>query len=90
MIHPNYMALHDLITVNNQVSQWLSGPKARLCGRSVAGNVGSNPAWSVDVCLSRVLCILSGRCQADSLSTAVLPTVVSKWMWLQKPQFEDA
>ena len=30
-------------------------PKAWVCGRSNAGIVGSNPAWSMDGCL---LCVL--------------------------------
>jgi hypothetical protein len=31
--------------------------KARVCGRSLAGIVGSNPAGDTDVCLFWVLCV---------------------------------
>ena len=30
--------------------------KAQDCGRSLAGNAGSNPSAGMDVCLVRVLC----------------------------------
>ena len=33
--------------------------RARVCGRSLAGTVGSNPAGGMDVC--RECCVLSGR-----------------------------
>jgi len=36
--------------------------KAWVCGRSLAGIVGSNPAGSMDICL---LCVLSGRGLCD-------------------------
>jgi hypothetical protein len=32
--------------------------KAWVCGRSLAGNVGSNPACIMDVCLLWVLCVV--------------------------------
>jgi hypothetical protein len=32
--------------------------KAWVCSRSLAGIVGSNPAGSMDVCFSRVLCVV--------------------------------
>ena len=38
--------------------------KARVCGRSLAGIVGSNPTGGMDVFLLRVLCVVSLR-QAD-------------------------
>ena len=31
-------------------------PKVRVCGRSLAGIEGSNPAWGIDVCVVCVLC----------------------------------
>jgi hypothetical protein len=34
--------------------------KAWVCGRSLAGIVGSNPAEGMDVCLLKI-CVLSGR-----------------------------
>jgi hypothetical protein len=35
--------------------------KAWVCGRSLARIAGSSPAWSLDVYLLGVLCVLSGR-----------------------------
>ena len=32
--------------------------KASVCGRSLAGIAGSNPAWGMDVCLLWVLCVV--------------------------------
>jgi hypothetical protein len=32
--------------------------KAWVCGRSLAGIVGSNPTGSIDVCLLSVLCVV--------------------------------
>jgi len=32
--------------------------KAWVCGRTLAGIVGSNPARGMDVCLLRVLCVV--------------------------------
>ena len=32
--------------------------KARVCGLSLAGTAGSNPAGVMDACLSRVLCVV--------------------------------
>jgi hypothetical protein len=31
--------------------------KARVCGRSLTGTAGSNPAGNVDVCLFLLLCV---------------------------------
>jgi hypothetical protein len=39
---------------------------ARVCGRSPAEIVGSNPAGSMDVC--SVCCVLSGRVLCDELT----------------------
>ena len=33
-------------------------PKAWVCGRSLAGNVGSNPAGSMVVCMLLVSCVV--------------------------------
>jgi hypothetical protein len=38
-------------------------PKAKVCGRSLAGSTGSNPAGSMDVC--RKCCVLSGSGLCD-------------------------
>jgi len=32
--------------------------KAWVCGRSLAGNVGSNPTGDMDVCLMWMLCVV--------------------------------
>jgi hypothetical protein len=52
--------------------------KAWVCGRSLAGIAGSNPASGVDVCLLWLFCSLKwmSLCQADHSSRGVLPTVV--------------
>jgi hypothetical protein len=49
--------------------------KAWVCGRSLAGIVGSNPAGGMDGCLLWVLCVKSLR-RDDNSSRAVLPRVV--------------
>ena len=41
--------------------------KARVCGRSPAEIVGSNPSGGMDVC--RECCVLSGRGLCDELIT---------------------
>ena len=49
--------------------------KARVCGRSLAGVAGSNPAEGMDVF---VLCVVRWRSlrRADHSSKGVLPTVL--------------
>ena len=42
-------------------------PKAKVCGRSPAEIVGSNPTWSMYIC--RECCALSGRGLCDELIT---------------------
>ena len=42
--------------------------KAWACGRSLAGNAGSNPAEGIGVCLLRVLCFLQVEFSVSSLS----------------------
>jgi hypothetical protein len=37
---------------------------AWVCGRSLAGIGGSNPAWGMDVCLLRVLCVVQVEASA--------------------------
>jgi hypothetical protein len=39
--------------------------KARVCGRSLAGIEGSNPAGGMDICESCESCVLSGRGLCD-------------------------
>jgi hypothetical protein len=39
-------------------SQWPHGLRRRVCGRSLAGIVGSNPAGGMDVCHLGVLCVV--------------------------------
>jgi hypothetical protein len=53
-------------------------PNAWVCGRSLAGIVGSNPVGGTDVCLLWVLCVVRQRSvgRADHSSRGVLPTVV--------------
>jgi hypothetical protein len=36
--------------------------KAWVCGRSLAGIVGPNPAGGMDVCLLWMLCVVRGLC----------------------------
>jgi len=53
--------------------------KAWVYGRSLAGIVGSNPAWGMDVCVE--CCVLSGKRslrRTDHSSTEVLPTVMRR------------
>jgi hypothetical protein len=52
--------------------------KARVCGRSLAGIVGSNPAGGLDVCLSCVLCVVRYRSlrRADHSFRGVLPSLM--------------
>ena len=38
--------------------------KARVCGRSIAGIAGSNPAGSIDICVGEC-CVLSERSICD-------------------------
>jgi len=61
--------------------------KALVCGRSLAGNAGSNPAGDMDVCLSRLLCIVKQSClrRADRSSGTVLPSVMCLSV-ISKPQ----
>jgi len=54
--------------------------KACVCGRSIAGFVGYNPAGGMDVCLLWMLCVVRKRSprRADHSSRGVLPSVVSE------------
>ena len=54
----------------NQKTAWYSNikhirvaaqSKASVCGRSLAGIAGSNPARGIDVCILRVLCAIRWR-----------------------------
>jgi hypothetical protein len=51
---------------------------AWVCGRSLAGIVGSNPAGGMDVCLLWMLCVVRYRSlrRANHSSREVLPSVV--------------
>ena len=72
-------------------SQWPSGHKARVCGWSLTGIAGLNPAGGMDVCFLWVLCVLSGRCLCEGRSLGLRTSIdcgVSKWMWLGKQQLE--
>ena len=56
------------------VCSWVSIPlaarsKALVCGPSPAEILGSSPAQDMDVCLSWVLCVLSGRVLCEELIT---------------------
>jgi hypothetical protein len=52
--------------------------KAWICGRSLAGLAGSNPAKNMDVCLLCVLCFVRYRSlrRAYHSSRGVLPSVM--------------
>jgi len=61
------VAVYYLHTVGKSPSEEWHWPipvaarsKAWVCGRSLAGIVGSNSAGGMDVCLLSVLCVLSG------------------------------
>jgi len=51
--------------------------KTWVCGRSLAGIEGSNPAGGVDLCSLCALCVFSYRSllPADHLSRVILPSV---------------
>jgi hypothetical protein len=54
--------------------------KAWICGRSLAGIVGSNPTAGMDVCLVQCLCCqVEVSARGRSLVQGVLPTVVCVW-----------
>jgi hypothetical protein len=62
--------------------------KAWVCGRSLTGIVGSNPAGVMDVCLLRVLCVARYRSlrRAGHSSRGVLPSVVCLKYVIAKPR----
>ena len=49
--------------------------KAWVCGRSLAGIAGSNPAGGMDMSLVSVVCCQRSLRQADHSSRGVLPSV---------------
>jgi hypothetical protein len=51
-------------------------PEAWVCGRLLAGTVGSHTAGGTDVGLLRVLFVVSSLLRADHSSRGVLPTLV--------------
>ena len=85
-------------TDQNNVILWASVPipvasrsNAWVCGFSLAGIAGSNPAGSIDICLSRVLCVVRKRSlrRADLSSRGVLSSVMSKpqkWGWFSSDE----
>jgi hypothetical protein len=57
---------------------------AWVCGRSLAGTVGSNPTGGMDVSLLYMLCVVRKRClcRVDHSSRGVQPSVcVCLWVW---------
>ena len=66
--------------------------KASVCGRSLVGAVGSNPAGGMDVCRLWVLCVVRYRSLrwADHSSRGVLPTVVRRCAWSRNLVNEEA
>ena len=61
--------------------------KAWVCGRSLVGVVGSNPAGDMSVCLSVCLCeccVVSGGGEADHSSRVVLESVVCPMILITK------
>jgi hypothetical protein len=65
-------------TVLSQSIPVATQSKAWVCGRSLAGIAGPNPAGGMDACLLYVLCVVSRGLSvgADHSSREVLPTVV--------------
>jgi len=55
-----------------------SPSKTWVCGRSLAGIVGSNPPGNMDVCLSAVCCQVEVLLRNDHWSRGVLPSVVRR------------
>jgi hypothetical protein len=53
----------------------IAGSKAWVCGRLLAGIMGSNPTEGMDVFLLRVLCVVSLR-RTDHSSSGILQSVV--------------
>jgi hypothetical protein len=64
--------------------------KTRVCGRSLSGIAGSNPAGGMDVCLVWLLCVVRLRSlrRADHSSRGVLPTVVCQCVWSRRLKHE--
>jgi hypothetical protein len=65
--------------------------KAKVCGRSPAEILGSNPTGGMDVCLLWVLCVVRYRSlrRADHSSRGVL-TVVRRCVWSRNIKNEEA
>ena len=64
--------------------------KVRVCGRSLAGIAGSNPAGSIDVCQLSMFRVLSRRSlqRANPSSRKVLPNVMCHCVWRRKHKNE--
>jgi len=72
--------------VLNSVSTALYKVRRAVCGRSLAGIVGSNPAGGTDVC--HECCVLSGRDLSIRLSTCPKESYwvyCVQWVWLRSP-----
>ena len=69
--HMHVASNYDYITVTNDKPGPVpvAAPSKTVCGRSLAGNVGSKTARDVDVCLLLVLCVV----RDISLSLAARP-----------------
>ena len=66
--------------------------KAKVCGRSPAEIVGSNPTVGMDICLLWVSCVVRYRSlrRADHSSIGVLPTVVRRCVCSRNIKNEEA
>jgi hypothetical protein len=89
--------MHTLIIVFNTCFTYFmpisvaTRAKGWVCGRSIAGIEGSNPAGGMDVCLLWVLCVVRQRSvrRADHSSGVVLPTVASRFVWSRNLKNEE-
>jgi len=64
--------MHLRAATDTQMCVSAAQSKAWVCGRSLAGIAGSNPAWDMDVCLLCVVRRMSLR-WTDPSSRRVLP-----------------
>jgi len=66
--------------------------KAKVCGRSPAEIMGSNPNGGIVVCVLWMLCVVRYRSlrRADHSSRGVLPTVVYRCVWSRNLVNEEA
>jgi hypothetical protein len=96
LLDTNRLCRQTMFWILNQVPilttglfQWPRG--LRVCGRSLVGIGGSNPAGGMDVCLLWVSCVVRQRFlrRADHSSRGVLPSVVCLYdcepRWWERP-----